>query len=63
MNARRREVTFIVRMWLPEGLPGDTQWRGSVQEIASGKRLFVTGTRDISDFIATHLDESPAVQE
>ena len=32
-------------------------------EIASGKRLFVTGTRDISDFIATHLDESPAVQE
>ncbi len=54
MNAGRLEVTFLVRMWLPEAARGCSEWRGSIQEIASGKRLFVTGTRDIADFISAH---------
>ena len=55
MNAERREVAFLVRMWLPQGARGENEWRGSIQEVASGKRLFVTGTRDIADFIAVQL--------
>lgn len=55
MNSERRDVTFLVRMWLAEGPAGGDEWRGSVHEVASGKRLFVTGTRDIADFIAAHL--------
>jgi hypothetical protein len=55
MNAERREIAFLVRMWLPQGARGENEWRGSIQEIASGKRLFVTGTRDIADFIAVQL--------
>ncbi|MBV8364818.1 MAG: hypothetical protein JO193_09660 [Candidatus Eremiobacteraeota bacterium] len=51
----RREVTFLVRMWLQQENSGTDHWRGSVQEVASGKRRFVTGTPDVADFIATHL--------
>lgn len=63
MNARRREMTFIVRMWLPEDSRSQANWRGSVHEIVSGKRLFVTGPRDVADFIAMHLDEPAATKD
>jgi hypothetical protein len=61
MSAGRREITFVVRMWVPEGEDGSRPWRGSIQEVGSGKRLFISGTRDIGDFISEHLlslDES-----
>jgi hypothetical protein len=44
-------------MWLPEQTDGDPQWRGSVLEVTSGRRFFVTQPRDIADFIAAHLAE------
>lgn len=56
-------MTFIVRMWVPEESPNRSDWRGSVHEVVSGKRLFVTGLRDIVDFIAMHLDDLPAKKE
>lgn len=55
MNAKRPEVAFLVRMWLPDGSTGNAEWRGSIREIESGKRLFVTGARDVADFITAHL--------
>ena len=58
VETKRHDVTFLVRMWLTEGPPESRQWRGSIQEVASGRRLFVTGTRDIADFIDAHLAES-----
>jgi hypothetical protein len=54
-----REMTFLVRMWLVEPSLGESQWRGSVSEVASGKRLFVTETRDIADFIDAQLTVEP----
>lgn len=57
MNPRRRDVTFLVRMWLPEDSDGDAQWRGSVLEVTSGKRFFVTQPRDVADFIDGQLAE------
>ena len=45
-------------MWLSEESGGDAHWRGSVHEVASGKRLFVTETRDVADFIAARLADA-----
>ncbi len=55
MNPKRRDVTFLVRMWPRDHADGDADWRGSVHEVSSGKRLFVTETREVADFIAEHL--------
>lgn len=59
MKQETGELVFLVRMW-----PRDTErppcreWRGSVQEIASGLRFYVTETRDVADFIAARLAAS-----
>ncbi|HVN69325.1 MAG TPA: hypothetical protein VMU38_06740 [Candidatus Binatia bacterium] len=58
MDSKRQEVTFLVRMWLSEETDGDAQWRGSVVEVASGRRFFVTQPRDVADFITAHLAEA-----
>jgi hypothetical protein len=60
MNPKRQDVTFLVRMWLSQEADGDAQWRGSVLEVASGQRLFVTQPRDVADFIATNLADARA---
>ncbi|HEY2476439.1 MAG TPA: hypothetical protein VGI19_16795 [Candidatus Cybelea sp.] len=54
MNAKRRDLTFLVRVWFNEE-PSGGEWRGSVHEVASGRRLFITQTRDVADFIAARL--------
>jgi hypothetical protein len=48
------ELTFIVRLRRQPGAAAP-QWRGSVQEVSSGGRRFITGTREISEFIAAYL--------
>lgn len=54
MKTDPREFTFIVRLRRqPEA--AEPQWRGSVQEVSSGGRRFITGTREISEFIAAYL--------
>ncbi len=60
MNSEKRDVTFLVRTWRTEELDGAPHWRGSVQEVTSGKRLFFTDTRDVADFIASYLAASEA---
>ncbi|HEY1977889.1 MAG TPA: hypothetical protein VGG89_15155 [Candidatus Baltobacteraceae bacterium] len=57
MNPKRQDATFLVRMWLTEEPDSDAQWRGSVLEVVSGKRFFVTQPRDVADFIDAHLAE------
>ncbi len=54
MKTDPREFTFVVRLRRQPGA-AEPQWRGSVLEVSSGDRRFITGTREISDFIATHL--------
>lgn len=49
-------------MWLTEGSEDEPQWRGSVHEVTSGKRLFVTETRDVADFIAARLADARAAK-
>ncbi len=54
VKADQREFTFLVRIWGREDGTGVT-WRGSVHEVSSGNRRFITGTREIAEFIASYL--------
>jgi hypothetical protein len=55
------ELVFLVRMWVQggggDGAAGGGEWRGSIQEVDSGRRFYVTGTRDLADFIAARMAE------
>jgi hypothetical protein len=44
-------------MWL-ERTPQSAAWRGSVHDVASGRRLYVTGPSEVADFIALGLTEA-----
>jgi hypothetical protein len=61
MKASQREFTFLVRIWGREGTSG-TEWRGSVHEVASGNRRFITGTSDVAEFIAAFLRAEDRVE-
>jgi hypothetical protein len=54
MKDRPREFTFLVRIWRADE-ESAAKWRGSVREVSSGKRRFISGTGDISEFIASYL--------
>jgi hypothetical protein len=54
MTSSPLEFTFLVRLWRSEGTDAG-QWRGSVHEVSTGERRFVTGTREIAEFIAARL--------
>jgi hypothetical protein len=56
MRSDQREYTFLVRIrQLDE--TADGQWRGSVHEVSSGKRRFVSGARDVIEFITSYLHD------
>jgi hypothetical protein len=56
---QRDEVVFIVRMWRQAGeAASGREWRGSIREVDSGSNLYVTGSRDVSDFISARLEEA-----
>lgn len=51
---QRVEHVFLVRMWLERG-GGEAQWRGSVQHVGSGRRMFVGSPGEVGDFISLQL--------
>jgi hypothetical protein len=56
VKPERRELVFLVRLWLRDAEDlNEPEWRGSIQEIGSGARLYVSGTHDIADFIGSRL--------
>jgi hypothetical protein len=60
MRFEQREFTFLVRI-RRQGEAADAQWRGSVREVSSGKRRFVSGAGDVIEFITEYLrDEHDA---
>lgn len=56
-HEQRIEHVFLVRMWL-ERDSTRSQWRGSVQHVASGRRLFVGSPGEVSDFITVQLPKA-----
>jgi hypothetical protein len=47
---------FIVRLWRESGHPSPGQWRGSVEHVPSGRRLYFVSLSDLADFITLRLD-------
>ncbi len=44
-------------MWLERGTPQRDAWRGSIQDLVSGRKFYLTRLGEIADFIAVGLDE------
>ncbi len=58
----RPEHLFVVRMRHEPGAgPAPGQWRGSVEHVASGQRLYFVALGDLTDFIALHLQAIASV--
>jgi hypothetical protein len=54
-KSSREERVFLVRMWIE---PHDVAWRGSVQDVTSGRRLYVSSPSEVADFIAGGLPKA-----
>jgi peptidoglycan/LPS O-acetylase OafA/YrhL len=53
------QFLFIVRIWLVEE-GRDRAWRGSVEQVPSGQKLYFTSLGDLDDFIAGRLSAAAA---
>ncbi len=54
--ADRPHHLFIVRLWRESGRTSPGQWRGSVEHVPSGRRLYFVSLSDLADFITLRLD-------
>jgi hypothetical protein len=59
-DEQRTEHVFLVRMWQERGAD-DTAWRGSVQHVATGKRLFIGSPGEAADFMSLQLRSDAGV--
>ncbi len=58
MRSPSDELVFVVRLWVQGGdASGQGEWRGAIQDVTSGQRFYVAGTRDIADFIDARMSE------
>ncbi|HZV76272.1 MAG TPA: hypothetical protein VFF63_00780 [Candidatus Babeliales bacterium] len=54
-QGRRYERVFVVRVWEEAGASTRDGPRGSIHELASGRRFFFSGLRDLHDFLSVRL--------
>jgi hypothetical protein len=57
-NTRRAQHLFVVRMWLEPSRIANASWRGSVEHVPSGQRLYFTSLADLNDFIHWRLQQN-----
>ena len=50
-----RDQVFLVRMWPAQPTATRQSWRGSVQHVATGRKLYISGLGDVIEFIAAEL--------
>lgn len=50
-------------MWVERNARQHDAWRGSIYDIASGRKLYVTGPGEVADFITVRLNEPDASEE
>jgi hypothetical protein len=63
MESPRDERVFLVRMWREHETAASRSWRGSVHDVATGRRFYVTAPGEITDFIAASLEQVIAFDE
>jgi hypothetical protein len=59
----RRKYTFLVNLWLEPGRGGsaaDGDWRGSVEHLASGRRLYFNHIASLVGFLTNWLGRRDA---
>ncbi len=59
----RLQHVFVVRLWSEISDPNQAQWRGSVEHIPTGERMYFTSLVDMTDFIRFHLHTLPLPAE
>jgi hypothetical protein len=47
----RPQHIFVVRLWSECENCSEAQWRGSVEHVPTGKKLYFTSLGDLNDFI------------
>ncbi len=57
-NSDRREYLFIVRIWQESTQLKSGGWRGSIEHVPSGQRLYFVSFNDLNDFIRLRLSSS-----
>lgn len=64
VKSERSEMVFVVRMWQQGiGENGANEWRGSIYQVNSGRSFYVTGPREVADFIsASFVEEAPSTR-
>ena len=60
---KRLEHLFVVRIWEETGRSKSNQWRGSVEHIPSGQRLYFSSFADLNDFIDWRLHSEQSDRE
>lgn len=50
---------FVVRIWRESDLEQSPVWRGMVEHVPFGQRMYFTSLNDLSDFIALRLGKLP----
>jgi hypothetical protein len=54
---------FVVRIWYEPSRRAGKQWRGSVEHVPSGQRLYFASLGDLTDFITLRLNGKPATDK
>ena len=55
----RSEHRFMVRIWLETTAGSEGQWRGVVDHVGSGRRVYFSAMSDLMDFLRLRMAESP----
>ncbi len=55
MDSERRERVFVIRMWNDGDAAVRETWRGSIRDVASGRKRYVTSALEIAEFVALRL--------
>jgi hypothetical protein len=54
----RTEHRFVVRVWLETAAAAEGQWRGVVDHVGSGRKLYFSSMGDLMDFIRLRMTET-----
>jgi hypothetical protein len=63
VRSERRDIVFIVRMWSEARASAFDRWHGMVQDVQTGRKLYVTDLSQVAGFIAVHLTENDIAAE
>lgn len=53
----RQQHLFVVRIWQESKLEQSPVWRGMVEHVHFGQKMYFTSLNDLSDFIALRLEK------